>query len=274
MSPSFRKTLSYPVFRLMSNDIPIVKPQDPATKVRRLFREFRSRIAVVVDRERFLGVIYRSSLMHLLSVKSEALALNIMEDPPFTLDVNTKVREAVETMLKYDEWYGVVVDQHSYRGILGLEHVISSLLEENPSILESERVGDHMTSNMVVTAHPSDFISKIWRKMAEYRYAGLPVVDDKGRLVGIITQYDIISKGYSRPEIASEGGLARGARVSEAMTYSVSYLYPWSTLREAAEMMVSRGFGRIPIVNSEHERRLIGIIDREDIVKFALGGGF
>ncbi len=257
---------------MASSNPPTVEPGTPAASVRRLFRATGARLVVVTSRGKFEGVIYRSSILRLTSTKTEARARDLMEEPPFTLEPQTTLGDALRTMLKYDEWYGVIVDGGVYKGVLGLENVIEAVLddEEMASLLEKEKVEDHMTRE-VVTASPDDFVSSIWRMMTEYRYAGIPVVDERGRLVGIITQYDLIRRGYSRIELESEAGARRGARVREAMTTGVIFVYPWTTLRDAARIMVERGVGRLPVVESPNSKRLVGIVDREDVVRFILG---
>jgi len=247
-------------------------PAEPATKVRRLVRDTMARIIIVVDEDnRLLGWIKRSKLLLISSTKSEALAKDLMEDPPFTLSENNTLGDAFKLMTKYDEWYGVVVGS-SWRveGVVGMEDIIRLGLEEERPTLEGLRVSEYMSKN-VVYAKPDDSVAKLWRMMQSLGYAGLPVVNDKGRLVGIITQYDLIRKGYTRIELESESGPRSGARVRDAMTHSVVYLYPWSSMVEAAELMVRRGFGRIPVVDGPRTRILIGVIDREDVARAIVG---
>jgi CBS domain-containing protein len=249
-----------------------VGPLEPATRIRKLFRDTLARVVVVADEEgRLLGWIKRPRLLVITSTKSEALARDLMEDPPFTLSENNTVGDAFKLMTKYDEWYGVVVGSSwRIRGIVGMEDIIRLGLEEERDKLENIRVSDYMSKN-VVYARVDDSISKLWRLMQSLGYAGLPVVNDKGKLVGIITQYDLIRKGYTRIELESESGPRPGARVRDAMTYSVVYLYPWSTVAEAAEVMVKRGFGRIPVVDGPRSRILVGVIDREDVARAVVG---
>ncbi len=228
-------------------------------------------MVAVVSRDRLDGIIYRSSIILLSSTKSEALAKDIMTEPPFTIAPETTVKDTVRLMLRYDEWYAFAADEGGrYSGALGLEGVIAHALEASPGALEAAKVEEIMTRN-VVSVTPDDFISRVWRLMIEKKYAGLPVVDQKGRIVGMITQYDLIRKGYSRIEFESESGARRGPRVREAMTTGVTVAYPWHTVRDVAELMIDRGFGRIPIVEDPKTRRLVGIVDREDVVRFIAG---
>ncbi len=256
---------------MVSGDVPRVEPHTAATAVRRLMRSTGARVVAVVSRDRLQGVIYRSTILALSSAKAEATAKDIMEDPPFTLTPSMKVGDAVDLMFRYDEWYGFIVDEGMrYVGVLGLENIIEVTLREHAEDLARNKVEDIMTKD-VVKVTPDDPLSRIWNLMRDTRYAGFPVVDEKGRLVGIITQYDLIKKGYSRIELESESGPRRGPKVREAMTTGVISVYPWTTVKDLAQNMISRGYGRFPVVNSPSERILVGIVDREDVVRFIVG---
>lgn len=232
-----------------------------------------ARVVAVVARERLQGVIYRSTILVLTSAKAEATAKDIMEDPPFTLKPDMRVGEAVDLMLRYDEWYGFVVGEDSrYAGVLGLENLIEVAVREYSGELEKYRVEDIMTRD-VLAVSPEDPITRIWSLMKERKYAGFPVVDEKRRIVGMITQYDLIRKGYSRIELESESGPRRGPRVREAMTTGVVVAYPWTSVRELAQTMVTTGYGRIPVADSPGEKVLVGIVDREDVARLILGRG-
>ena len=268
--PPKHKLVNLTVSDLMKKPIS-VSPNIPATRVRRIFRDTATRIVTVTSPDgKLLGVIYRSSIIMLTSAKSEALSRDIAEDPILTLEPTQTIAEAVTKMLKYDEWYTPVLRDNKLAGVLGLESIIDEGVKRYQEKLRELRVDDYMTSEKLITADPDEFIVNVIHRMNTHRYAGLPVVNSHGRLVGIITQYDLIRKGYTRIELESESGPRKGAKVRHAMTYSVFYLYPWSSILEAAETMIKRGIGRIPIVNTVNERRLIGILDREDVVKAIL----
>ncbi len=268
----FTKTLSRPVRDIMNVSPVVVRPDSPATRVRRLFRETGARVVYVTDRDgRLLGWITRGDILSLTSSKSMAVASQVMSDPPVVLDPSTTVSTALRRMLDVGEWYAPILEAGRLKGSLGLEEVIASMVEEDPDYLASIELSEIMTSEVVV-ASPDDPVWTIWAKMVEYKYSGIPVVDSKGRLVGIVTTYDLLAEG-ARPALEASGGPGRGAKVREFMTSPAFYLYPWSRVSEAAETMVKKGYGRIPIVESERTRKLAGIVDREDIVSIALDGG-
>jgi CBS domain-containing protein len=86
------------------------------------------------------------------------------------------------------------------------------------------------------------------------------------RLVGIITLKDLLSAGYVRLEREDERG-GRGVyppNVEKVMKTPVMTVVSDSTIWEAANLMRQYEIGRLPVVE---DRKLIGIIDRQDLVK-------
>ncbi len=250
----------------------IVSPNDPIEHVRKVMRDYGYRLVVVVDSSRkVLGVISRAEILLTSSTKSEALASHVMREPLVTLSRDQKVGEAVKLMLSVDEWYAPVVDRGFYETLFGLEDVIEWALrtDRDRATLEAVELREIMTVNPIV-ATVDDGVDRVWRLMMEYRYAGIPVVDRRGALVGIITQYDLLRKGYARPHLEAERGPGKVPRVRNVMTRPCTHLYPWSKALEAAAIIVNRNIGRIPVVESDKTRRVVGVVDREDLVKLLI----
>ena len=247
----------------------------PLSEARRLVRERGVRTVSVVDpsTQRLLGILTRGDLLMVTSSKTEATVGSLSYEPPLTLSEDDVVGESLRRMLSYDLWEAPVVDSGGrFRGLFTFGDFISFFVSKDPEYLRGLVVNDFMTRDPVV-AYQDDYIARIWRKMIELRYAGLPVVDANRRLVGIITQYDLLAKGYTRIHLESESGPSKGPRVRDAMTYSVVFAHPFSTMLDVATIMSKRNIGRVPIVESRDSMKLVGIVDREDVVRAALGEG-
>lgn len=141
----------------------------------------------------------------------------------------------------------------------------------------------------VKTFHPQDKVSKVAETFAEYGISGGPVVDDEGKVVGIITEHDIIKVGEKHPKLLTPLeshlplalGLSikdhepedvaealddiKGKRVKEVMTEEVKTVPPDAGMGKIARMMEKHEINRIPVVNGEKE--LLGLVARADIVK-------
>ena len=119
--------------------------------------------------------------------------------------------------------------------------------------------------------------------LAERHISGLPVVDDVGKLVGIISETDLMwqetgvtppayimfldSVIYLKNPATYERDLhkALGQTVGEVMSKNPITISPDKTLREAATIMHDRSVHRLPVLDSTGQ--VIGILTRGDIIR-------
>ncbi len=244
-------------------------PDDPATHARSVMRETGARILPVLDNgSKIVGTVGRVEILGVTTTRSNLLVRNIMARPLVTLGVEDDVFEAVRKLLSIDEWYAPVRSgEDRYAGVAGLDGLLRLGLDRYPDRLGEVRVSEAMTRD-VVYASPEDHVGKVWMRMLKHRYAGLPVVDDKGRVLGIITQMDLIRKGFTRPVLESESPPKKGPLAREIMTTPPVTLGPDATMLEAVRIMLGRDIGRIIICGPG--RRLLGIVDREDAARILL----
>lgn len=129
----------------------------------------------------------------------------------------------------------------------------------------------------VVTVAPDTPLREVAKRMVARGISGVPVCEDDGALVGIVTEADILRK--ERGIRLRRGGplawLVDGSNVTEmrkavartageAMTSSPITTNPWRTVAEAAGLMLERRVNRLPVLDGD---RLVGIITRADLVR-------
>ena len=137
-------------------------------------------------------------------------------------------------------------------------------------------VEDIMT-RQVITVRPETTIQEAARLMFTNRVSGLPVVDAGGRVVGIISDGDLIRR-QRRPKVTPwwrlffQNGeqLAReyrkivGITVGDVMTRPALVISPVFGIETAAAILDNRQIRRLPVVR---DGRLVGIVSRGDLVK-------
>jgi H+/Cl- antiporter ClcA len=124
--------------------------------------------------------------------------------------------------------------------------------------LEFLQAGQLMTRNPATL--PGDMpLSEAGRFFAEQAiHRSYPVVDPKGRLIGLVSRTDALEWKV--------GGRAEG-RLGDALSdASTRFAFPETPCGEVADMMVETGNGRVPIVDHE-SRTVVGIISRQDLLK-------
>jgi CIC family chloride channel protein len=126
-------------------------------------------------------------------------------------------------------------------------HRIGEVMDHDPvTILETMTVGE--LSARIAAGDP-----------ALTGRQGVPIVDAHGELVGIITRSDIMR--------AMEGEPGREASVLDAGTRDLVVAYPDELLRDAVARMLGRDIGRLPIVDRQDPRRLLGYLGRAGIMR-------
>lgn len=116
-----------------------------------------------------------------------------------------------------------------------------------------------MTRDVVVVEQTADIYDAI-RMMSDGNITGLPVVDGDGKLVGVVTERDVMGRLLNKQ--STQG------RVQDCMTTDVVSLDINDSLLDVISTLVERGFRRVPIVS---EGKLSGIISRSDIISYLFG---
>ena len=255
---------------IMDRKYPFIYADELATKVRATLRSRGLRVLPVTDQDkRLIGMVSRNDLMAITSSISPIRAKGIMSTPSVVATTEMEVLHAAREMIRLDQWYSPVVkssQDYAYLGVLGLEDLMRTFLKRESTKL-SKPLSEIMSTELV-TCSPDDEVDNVWRLMQNHSLAGLPVVK-RGRLVGILTQKDLLDSGAIFPAFESKKGRFKASsKILSVMRTSVIALKPSSPLREAAELMLEKNIGRIPIV--DEKERLVGIVDREDILKALL----
>ena len=109
----------------------------------------------------------------------------------------------------------------------------------------------------VLTVAPEDTIGEAAQLMSD-RGVGSAVVSDFGRLIGILTERDLLRAVAARIHTSDE-------RVREWMTPEPVTLPPTATAEDAGRLMLEHGFRHIPVVE---DGRAIGIVSIRDVAEW------
>jgi CBS domain-containing protein len=137
------------------------------------------------------------------------------------------------------------------------------------------RVQDVMTEHVLSVA-PETPIKDVAKLLTGNRISGLPVCDADGRVVGVVSEADIVRCELGAPEAKRPGFLARltsredgelhtACRTAgDAMTSPALTIAPGAAVSQAAKLIVERQVNRLPVVLAD---RLVGIVTRADLVR-------
>lgn len=143
------------------------------------------------------------------------------------------------------------------------------------------KVKDIMTQD-VASVQPETPVHAIARLMAERQISGVPVVDAEGRIVGIITELDMILRNarlhfptyiqlldsriyLENPRhFQEEVRRSLGTIARDLMTEKVLTVTSEADVADVATLMVEKRVNPVPVVEGE---KLVGIVSRSDMVK-------
>ncbi|MBX3069539.1 MAG: CBS domain-containing protein [Thermomicrobiales bacterium] len=106
-----------------------------------------------------------------------------------------------------------------------------------------------MTTDIITTS-PEATVDTIAEELRSRGYGGLPVVDENGYLIGMVSEYDIISK--------------RGKTVRDIMSRGVISVGDEASAEQVTTLMGLHGIRRVPIVR---EGKLVGLVTRSDLLR-------
>ena len=140
--------------------------------------------------------------------------------------------------------------------------------------------GDLMTRDVAVV-HPETSLLDAVKLMAQRHISGIPVVDDSGAIVGMLSEGDVVRwhEGYTDRQTRWLDMLADGFELAPAFLEGIreqnckvkSIMAPGATTvtedapaREVAHLMYAKNIKRVPVVR---DGRLVGIVARSDLVR-------
>jgi CBS domain-containing protein len=149
--------------------------------------------------------------------------------------------------------------------------------------MKHNKVGSVMATEVVRVLDGTPF-KEVAGLLAEHRISGLPVVDEDERVIGVISETDLMVRQAETPDPGRHkrrfrlAGLNRGARrqaakahartAGQLMTVPPVTVYAGNTIAEAARTMAQHRVERLPVVDEED--RVVGIVTRRDLIQVFL----
>lgn len=140
------------------------------------------------------------------------------------------------------------------------------------------KASDVMTRD-VVTVSPNDLVQDVARTLLKHRISGVPVVDQAGKIVGIVSEGDLMRRAEtdtdaqrswwlravaSSETLATEYVRSHGRTAADIMTTRVLTASPETSLRDLAAKMERKHIKRLPIVENG---KLVGIVSRANLMQ-------
>jgi CBS domain-containing protein len=131
----------------------------------------------------------------------------------------------------------------------------------------------------VITVRPASSVKEVAKTFLKHQISAVPVVDDQGKLVGIVSEGDLLHRAETSTErrhpwwllgligdyaLASEYIKAHSRKVADVMTTRVITAAPDAPLHEIAALLEKNSIKRVPIVENG---QLVGIVSRANLIQ-------
>ena len=120
------------------------------------------------------------------------------------------------------------------------------------------RVSEYMTTDLVTITPDTELMRAVYL-LVEHDISGMPVVDEGGNLVGILTERDCIATAINAGYFDEAGGSVRDFMSSPVETAEAD-----DSLMDIAERLSNSIYRRFPVVE---DGRLVGLISRRDVLE-------
>jgi acetoin utilization protein AcuB len=122
-----------------------------------------------------------------------------------------------------------------------------------------------MSTNIEVVDR-NDNLRTVEERMATKQLRHLPVLE-QGEIVGLVTQRDLFKAAQSSAMgygAKAQQAYLQSVRVKEIMTYPVVTITPDTSIAAAADLMITKGIGCLPVVD---DQKLIGVVTKTDLLR-------
>ncbi|WP_413759840.1 CBS domain-containing protein [Streptomyces sp. MMBL 11-3] len=149
--------------------------------------------------------------------------------------------------------------------------------------MKHDKVGSVMTTEVVRAVYGTPF-KEVAQLLAEHRISGLPVVDEDEKVIGVISETDLMVRQAQTPDpyaprrrlrldalkpgARKQTVKARARTAGQLMTTPPVTVHADDTIVEAARTMADRRVERLPVLDEED--RLVGIVTRRDLLQVFL----
>ncbi|HHT74638.1 MAG: CBS domain-containing protein [Methanomassiliicoccaceae archaeon] len=251
---------------VMDEEFVTVRPDDRLGDVLARMTELDlHEIPVSKDGKRIEGLVSYGTMLRRKNLSTEAKASTIMVSPP-NVPPDAAITEVAEILLREGYRQLPIVEDGRIAGVVSRSHILSVV--KNVQDVQDVPVESIMTTD-ARTVGGKDRVVDAVTTMRNLDIRIMPVVDDPGRIMGIVGIKDIANYNWREKRRQTIGEVVGNSYPADVLVESVMIeepvtIPPGTTVGEAAGIMLDRRISTLPVVD---DRELLGVVTTFDLVE-------
>jgi len=240
-------------------------------KVRSLFESENPKGIIVTRDGEYAGVLSERELLQ-SHVEDDAKVAGLIKpsrnDPAPKIDRTEDIRETARMLIEGNTKVAPVFENGELYGIVSQNAILRAVIDN----LSHLSVGDIYTES-VVTVHEDDGVGKAISRLREHGISRLPVLDDDGDLVGVVTTHDIadvVIRDMDKPtrgERAGDRDRILDIPVTDVMNAPVETVTVDEAVDRAVERMLEMDFGGLIVTPATDDSTVQGVVTKTDVLR-------
>ena len=243
-----------------------VESDERLGKIRSIFERENPKGLIVVNDGEYAGVIGEKQLIQ-SHIDDDTKAAALMKSAP-KIDRNEDVREVARMLVEGDTQIAPVYEGEKLWGTVTGDAILEAVLDN----LDALTV-DQIYTEDVVTVTEEDRVGKAINRLRENGISRLPVVNENGKLTGVLTTHDIVDFVVRRMDRQGKGD-RRGdidrmldLPVYDLMTSPVFTSNPGESVDDAVRKMFDRDIAGLVVTPTDSDAEVIGVLTKTDVLR-------
>jgi CBS domain-containing protein len=236
------------------------------SKVRSVFERDNPKGIIVTNSGEYKGVITERQLLQ-SHVEDNTKVDAMIESAP-KIDRSSDVRDVARMLIEGGTKVAPVFEGDDLWGMITADAILETVLD-NLDVLSVDQI---YTDNVVTVTEDTN-IGRAINLLRENGISRLPVVNDSGRLTGMVTTHDIIDVAVRDMDKATHGDRAGDIErvldlpVYDVMRSPVTTIGIEDSVRESVEMMLEHDYGGLVVTPSTDADLVAGVVTKTDVLR-------
>ncbi len=243
-----------------------VDVNDQLGKIRAIFDEKNPKAIIIMEDDEYQGVVTQKRLVS-SHIEDQTKVAAVMQSAP-QIDRHEDVRDVSRKLVEGGTKAAPVFENNNLYGIITEDAILSAVLES----LDALQVNDVATTEVISVTEQED-IGRVINQMREHGVSRLPVVNENGYIVGIVTTQDIIEFVTRNEQRTTTGDRVGDSDrmldlpVYDVMSSPVETTTLETNLQPVVETMLDNDYSGLIVTPSDDERLIAGIVTKTDVLR-------